>query len=274
VVTAGNPVTITATLSGTPTPTGVAQLVIDHVSSSGLVTVTGGVATFTYPSLTLGTHSIGINYSGDVNYAMVFDAAPIPGQNPIIITVVDPTTTSLVLLPAVNQPLGTPLLITGHVAGTYVPLVSSGNVQITVDGSTVATLPVTAGGDFSTSYANIPGGVHTVLANYLGNSTWGASTGGSASNYQVTRILPPLITITTSPVSPAPGAPFNITLTLGAAVGLIPTGQVQLVIDHVSVGGLVTLAGGSVTIAYPGLTGGTHTYRLQLYRRYQLPAVL
>jgi Bacterial Ig-like domain (group 3) len=69
--TAGQAVTFTATISvsspGSGTPTGTVSF-YDGSSSIGTGSVSGGVATFTTSSLSMGTHSIKAVYSGDTNF--------------------------------------------------------------------------------------------------------------------------------------------------------------------------------------------------------------
>ncbi len=261
VLTTGTPFTVTVTLGGTPAPTGLVQLVIDHATAGAPVAVgAGGTTTFNHPGLSIGGHTIGINYSGDANYSSTFEPLGIPGQNPIPVTVLDPSATSLTLLPSASQSLGSGLTISGHVSGTGIALVSSGNVQITLDGNPIGTTAVNATGDYSMSYGAASVGTHAVLANFQGNSNHGPSTGGSAGNLVVTKVLPS-ISIATLPANPSAGVAFSVVLTLGGVGGLTPTGQVQLVVDHATIGGLVALNGaGIATISYPsGLTSGSHT---------------
>ena len=62
------PVTFRATVTSTGTPTGTVQFKIDGVNAGGPVTLVGGVATVTTSELTVGTHSVTADYSGDASF--------------------------------------------------------------------------------------------------------------------------------------------------------------------------------------------------------------
>jgi CSLREA domain-containing protein len=61
-------VTFTATVTSTGTPTGTVQFKIDGSNAGSSVTLSGGVASLTTAALTVGTHSISAEYSGDANF--------------------------------------------------------------------------------------------------------------------------------------------------------------------------------------------------------------
>ncbi len=64
----GQPVTLTATVTGTHgTPAGAVEF-LDGGSSLGAATISGGTATFTTSGLSVGTHTITAAYPGDTNY--------------------------------------------------------------------------------------------------------------------------------------------------------------------------------------------------------------
>ncbi|MGC9293609.1 MAG: Ig-like domain repeat protein, partial [Acidobacteriaceae bacterium] len=69
-VTYGTPVTVTATLSGNNgTPSGNIMYTLDGVVQPSVALSSGGVAQFTLPgTLSVGTHSVLVNYAGDDNY--------------------------------------------------------------------------------------------------------------------------------------------------------------------------------------------------------------
>jgi hypothetical protein len=68
----GQAVTFTATVATTPqsnsTPTGSVQFQIDGSNAGSAVTLTGGSASFSTSTLTVGTHTIGAFYSGAASY--------------------------------------------------------------------------------------------------------------------------------------------------------------------------------------------------------------
>jgi subtilase family serine protease len=71
-VTAGASVTLTATVTGSNgTPTGTVQFLVNNTLLGGPVTLSGGVATYTYVTScsTLGQQDMSVSYSGDGTYA-------------------------------------------------------------------------------------------------------------------------------------------------------------------------------------------------------------
>jgi hypothetical protein len=249
----GGSVAITATLSGATTPTGMVQLVIDHGSASVPVILINGSATVNYAGFSAGPHTVGFNYSGDSNFLPFFDAVPIPG-NPITIVPLVPTTITIGVAPGTVN-LGNPVTISGLVTPTPGPA----ELGKRADYSGCRPDRNCARGFHRQLHSVIllsSAGVHTVAANYLGNSTWAASS--NSGSLTVNKILPPLITISTLPVAPAVGVSVAITIVLSPASGFIPTGQVQLVIDHGTVS-ILTLVNGSSTFTYPGFSFGSHT---------------
>ncbi|HEU5400129.1 MAG TPA: Ig-like domain repeat protein [Terriglobales bacterium] len=67
----GTPITLTATVTGStggPTPTGSVSFYNGTTLLAGPLTLSSGVASYTTSSLTVGTYSISVSYSGDANY--------------------------------------------------------------------------------------------------------------------------------------------------------------------------------------------------------------
>jgi hypothetical protein len=70
----GQPVTFTASLGvlapGAGTPSGTVQFLVDGADSGTPVPLSGGIASFSFSSLPIGSHTISAGYSGDGNFVM------------------------------------------------------------------------------------------------------------------------------------------------------------------------------------------------------------
>jgi len=84
-----------------------------------------------------------------------------------------------------------------------------------------------------------------------------ASARGSESQAQtvfasaeLAAVAPPF-TITTNPINPTALSNFTVTITLSPVGGIVPTGQVQLVINSANSGNLTPLVNGSATLPVP-----------------------
>jgi hypothetical protein len=110
--TAGQPVTFTATVThaGAGTPTGTVTFTVDGTPQPS-VNLSGNTASFTATGLTVGSHTIRANYSGDLNFA----GSP---SSPLTQSVgIGPTTTTLASS-ANPSSVGQPVTFTAVVAVT------------------------------------------------------------------------------------------------------------------------------------------------------------
>lgn len=130
----GEPIVLTTTLPAAATGT---VTFLDNglaLPSPSLVTLSSGVATYTYKSPSLGNHSFTANYSGDANYMGVSSAA-LP-----LTVVLNPTTTLVTLSPATSW-YGYPLTVNVTVAGEGGAVVSAGGtiscIATSSSGSTI-----------------------------------------------------------------------------------------------------------------------------------------
>lgn len=203
----GTSVTFTATVassSGSGTPTGT---VIFYDGSTALATQTlaSGTATYSTSSLTVGTHSITAQYSGDTNYA----ASSSTALSFIVTAVSSPMNTSTVLTASPTSGItGASISLSATVtpaSGTAVP---AGTVTF-LDGSTALgsqNLSASGVGTFSTSSLAV--GIHTITAQYSGNANFKASTS-------------PAVTVTIS--APVPDFSLSITPTNGTESSTSPS---------------------------------------------------
>jgi sugar lactone lactonase YvrE len=247
----GTPVTFSASVTGTGSqPVGTVIFVDTNAGqTTTLATVpvsSSGLATVTNSALSIGTHSITAQYSGDVNHAAATSTA-------LAERIVQTTSTTL-NSSAPHSIAGTPVTWTAAVTGANNQPIT-GTITIS-DGATVVTAatPNTAGTISFTSAAMIPG-THTLVAAYSGDTLNAASS--STPAVQTVAIAQTSTAFTTS-VNPAFA---GSTLTLAATItgnGGTPGGSVTF-LDGATVLSTVPLNGaGSASLALTSLLPGIH----------------
>ena len=246
-------VTVTPDDDSAGTPSGFATLFHDGTEVEATV-LTGGTATFTRTGLAPGEHTFTARYDPD-------DADHTGSTSATLILVVpDPE----------PEAVGTTTTVASTVSGRDADLevtVSpdegttdpTGTVTITVDGATVATRDLTAGGATHTVTGLAPG-EHSVVASYTPDD--GDAFTGSTSATE-TLVVDPVAT-TTSLTGALTGDPADGTARLQVGVGSdpdlgSPTGSYVLLdgADQVDAG---TLVEGTAVIDLSGLAPGAHTF--------------
>jgi hypothetical protein len=210
--TFGQKVTFTATIS-LAVATGIVTF-FDGGTALGTGTVSGGKATFSTDSLTVGNHSITANYSGDTlrqgsNSATLTQLINVPTGS---------TTTTTTLSSLSAAVFGQGVTFTATVTGSG----ATGIVTFFDNGTALGTGTVTSG-QATVSTNSLAVGSHPITATYSGNGTF-ASSSTAASQTQtvnqaststvVTSSLTPstfgqavLLTATVSVTSPGAGSP-------------------------------------------------------------------
>lgn len=250
--TTGQPITFTATLTpasvGAAAPTGTVQF-FDGAVPLGTATIAGGAASFATTGLTGTTaHAITATYSGDTLYAASSSPVLTVGKN----TSTAATSTTLTALPAI-APVGAAVVLTAIVTPTLNNVPPTGTVQFTNGGAVLCNVALT-GSTATCSVTTFPVGNTSVVANYLGDSSYAASTSNSAV-VSMTASSATLSASISPAVAPAGGI-ATVTATLVAANGTVPTGTITATVLGVT-GGIynVTLPGtvntSTVTVMIP-----------------------
>jgi len=163
----GQPVTFTASVtpsSGTSTPTGTVMF-LDGSTVIGSSTLdASGSATFSTSSLSVGTHSITAQYSGDATFAGSSSSALSQTVNKS-----DTTTT----LTSNHNPSKTLQTVTFR--ATVSPAAATGTVRF-FDGSTLLGSATLSGGVASFSTFSLAAGTHSITAQYGGDGRFNGST--------------------------------------------------------------------------------------------------
>ncbi|MFF1956029.1 Ig-like domain-containing protein, partial [Streptomyces sp. NPDC058220] len=241
--------TVTATPPGAGTPTGTVDF-FDGATLLGTSTLSGGVATFSVSTLSVGTHSLTAVYSGDSNFTT--STSPIDTQ-----TVTTAGTSTLLTSAPDPSVFGQAKILTATVssiAGT-----PTGTVSF-FDGATLLGTSTLTGGVATLSVSTLSAGTHSLTAVYSGDSNFAGST--SPVDTQTVTKANTSTAVTASPDPSVFGQPKTLTATVtpvapGAGT---PTGTVTFFL-----GGIpqppVPLVGGAATLTTSTQPAGTRSVR-------------
>jgi hypothetical protein len=242
--------TVAAASPGGGTPTGSVTFFVDGVPQLPTATLSGGVATLTSTSLTVGNHIVTATYNGDTNF--------IGSSGSLPIQVVNKANTTTALTSSANpsekgQSVTFTATVTAASPGAGTP---TGAVTFVIDGApNTATLSGGGVASFTTSTLGI--GNHSVTASYGGDPNFSAST--SAPLSQGVNVAATRTTLASSPNPSASGQLVTFTATVAPSAGPgTPTGTVTFK-DGASALGTGTLAAGVASFATSSLAVGGHS---------------
>ncbi len=242
----GQNVIFTGQIIGSPTATGNLTFRDNNVILATVPLNATGAASFATTSLSVGTHTVSITYSGDTN----FSAAS--GQlTQTVIAASTSTSISSNLNPATYSQ---PLTLSATVASNGG--LATGAVTFTEAGLPLGSAPLDPHGDASLTLSTLSPGAHTIVASYAGD--------GKASPSTSTPFLVVVKQITalavSSPHNPAQTlAPVSLTATITSPQAALPSGSVVFT-EGVSTLGTVPVDGsGHATLTLPHMLAGTHT---------------
>ncbi|HET6929294.1 MAG TPA: Ig-like domain repeat protein [Candidatus Acidoferrum sp.] len=243
--TSGQQVTLTATVS--PTPTGSPTGTVNFYNGStllGTATVNAsGVATMTTSSLPVGTNSLSATYSGNTNFATSTSSTLTENVTGAALTA---TTTILVASPN-PATSGQQVTLTATVSPT--PTGSPTGTVSFYNGSTLlGTATVNASGVATLTGLNFSPGTAGITAVYSGNASFATSTSPSV-NLTVSNAAAYTVT--------APQTPYNVTAGKSVDVNVMvsPVGGAYNNLVVMSASGLPP--GASATFTPPSVTPGS-----------------
>lgn len=237
---------ITATVTGIAVPQGTVQLTVDGTPGP-TATLTSGAATFPRPT---GSHTLTAAYTGDGLNPAATSAA-------LTLTAGQAATSIITQPPSPNDYAGLPLAlnasVTAPTGGT-----PTGTVNFLEGTTTVATAQLAAG-IASGVYLAPAAGSHTIVANYLGDANFAASTAPP-----VTAIVNPMPDFaiattgaTTQTIAAGSIATYNLTITpLNGSF----TGAVSLAVSGLPFGATASFAPPQVV---PGSSPAATTLSVQ-----------
>lgn len=253
--TLGDSVDFIATIGAAPpgagTPTGNIEFVIDG-GTPQIIPLAAGSATLSTASLTVGTHSLTVNYvgSGEFNGSTATLAG---GQ------VVQRASASISLSSSASPSVfGQSVTFSSTVMA--VPPASgtpTGAVEFVADGVPISPPVALVGGSASLDVSTLATGTHTIDANYLGDADFGSATTSQTQQVNAASTLTSLAS-SANPSVFGQNVDFTATVTTQAPGAGVASGSVEFVID----GGApqpVALVAGSATLSTSTLDAGSHS---------------
>jgi hypothetical protein len=217
---------------------------MDGSSVLGTVALSGGSASITLSSLTVGGHNITAVYSGDTNFL---------GSNAAIAQTVNQAATSTSLSSTVNpSSFGQNITFSASVTSGASSAIT-GSIAF-MDGSTLLGTVALSNGSASISFSSFVVGGHTITATYSGDTNYA---GSSATLTEVVNKAGTTTTLNSSQSSTTFGQTVTFTASVFAASG-DPTGIVTFM-DGSTVLGTGTLVNGVATFSTSSLAVGSHT---------------
>jgi sugar lactone lactonase YvrE len=247
-------VTFTATVTtgkGTGNLTGTVTFSDGATMLQAGVPLSGGVASFTTPSLSVGSHSITASYNGDPTH--------LPDtSSPALVQVVSEATTTNIFSSANPSAFGASVTFTAAVTAPYGGgIVPDGSVVFS-DGTTVlgtATLNPSGIATFATSA--LANGQHSITAAYGGDALKFIL--GSPSNTLSQDVQAPSTTVLASTPNPSTyGTSVSFVATVTPAGGVTPTGKVTFLDGGAQIGA-ASLTNGVATLSTSSLAPGQHS---------------
>jgi hypothetical protein len=253
--TYGQSVTFTAVVTNASrTPTGSVTFT-DGATAYGPVALTGGTASIAISTLSVGSHSIVANYTGDaVNSFAPSSSAPV--TQTVNLATSTTTVSSSVNPSYINQTVTFTATMASQFGGAL-----SGNVTFKQGATTLATVSLPLGSTqvtYSTTYTTA--GTYSITAVYSGDTNSIGST--SAALRQTVKALP----IATKTVVTTSGSPsfINQSVTFTASISStdgVPDNATVTFFDGATAIGTTTSTSGLATFSTSALAARTHTIK-------------
>jgi len=248
----GQTVTMTATVTGNGgTPGGTVTFLDGGAALGSAVALNaGGGASFTSSSLSDGTHTITVSYSGDAN-----DTAS--ASSSVSLTVLQ--TATLTVQTTTGDPAAARTDV--HLVATLTPLqgiVPTGTVTFLDGGTAIGTGTLSGSATVATATfdtTTLAVGTHEITVSYAGDGKTEAVV--SAAYPMTIAAVGSSVTVTASANPAVFGKVLTFTAGVTSTTG-VPTGTVKFE-DAGTVIGTGTLSSGSATFATSALAAGTHT---------------
>ena len=237
----GQPVTITATLSGSPTGS---VILTDGSTQVGTATLTNGVATFTLSNLSVGAHTLTATYAGDSLYNS--------GSGSLSLTVGKALPTVAITSSPSPVAFGQALTLTAAITST-----GSGTPTGTVtfsEGSTVLGSGTLSAGSGSFTLSSLTVGSHNITAAYSGDASFNSNS--ASSSISITKASTTLM-LGSNVLNPVFGQAVTIAANVNTASGS-PSGTVSLSDGSTSLG-TMNLVSGAASFNLSNLAVGSHS---------------
>jgi sugar lactone lactonase YvrE len=226
--------------TGTGTPTGGVDLLLDGSAVSVGSALTSGKVSVTLSNISAGTHTLTAYYSGDTTYSTSASTA-------YSFSVIKATTATTLAISSTANYASVPVTLKATVSNVNVPSATpSGSVTFYSGKGSLGTVTLTAGVATLTTTL-LPASTDSITAVYLGDANDVTST--STAMTDVVAIVPTTLSLIATPSVLVSGSTTVLTATI---VGTPITG---------SFGGTVTFTSGTTTLATVNVSaGGIATY--------------
>jgi len=250
----GQSVTYTATVSaadpGSGAPTGTVTFK-DGATTLGVGTLSGSIATYTTSGMTVGTHSITTEFSGDGNFANSTSTA--------LSQIVNKAVTEISIASSPNPSIyGQPITLTASVSAvTPVSGTPTGTVTFK-DGANIIGTSTLVGGIASHIASGTATGIHSITAEYSGDGSFANSVSTALIQTVNRAVTETYIVSSQNPSAFGQLVTYTATVSTITLESGIPSGTVTFK-DGASDMGVVTLNGGVATYTTQGLATGGHS---------------
>jgi hypothetical protein len=245
----GQVITFTAGVTSNTTgkPTGTVTL-LDGTTVIGTSALTGGVATFSISTLSVGSHSITASYGGDSNFIASTSAV----LSQVVQNGSTSTTVSSSLNPStINQSAILTAMVSSSLTGTI-----SGIVTFLDGSTTLGSSSLNGSGSATLAISTLAVGTHNITAAYSGDGAFTAST--SAVLSQVVQKANTSTTLSSAPASANLNQTVTFTATVTPGTAGEPTGAVNF-LDGTTQIGSAALNGAAATFSTSALAAGSHS---------------
>lgn len=249
----GQPVTLTATVTsgGAPVTSG-SVVFADGGVSLGSGTLDGaGQALLTVNNLALGARSLSATFTPSSD-ALAGSAGG------TTVTVVDASTDVSVSADPASPTPGESVTLTAQVAAAAPSdlAISSGSVTFSVNGTTVGSAPVTAGGQASLTVNSLGAGTSNVVATYTPANNSGLASSMGSDNVTETTTIATATALSLSTQAAVAGQPVTLTASVTAS-SAVTTGTVTFAENGAPLGSAAVDANGQASFTVSALTVGT-----------------
>ena len=255
-VTAGQTLNLVATVSasGTASLSGIVNFMSGSTVLGSASVNSSGVATLSTASLSAGTYSLTARYVGNSSFGSSTSAA----SSVTVTASIAATTTSLVASPNTVTTGQTLNLVATVSANRTASL--SGTVNF-INGSTVlGSGSVNTSGVATLSTASLPAGTYSLIAQYVGNSSFGASkSAATAVTVTASTAATTRTSLVASPNTVPTGQTLNLVATVSASGTASLSGTVNFMNGSTVLGSASVNASGVATLSTASLPAGTYS---------------
>jgi len=244
----GHSLSFTASVTGNATqPSGSIRFYDGNTLLGSSATDSTGTAIFTTSTLTLGSHAITANFTGD--------AVDSPSVSPVLTQVVKRAATLALSSPLNPSKVGNSVTFSVTVSASGAQ--PTGTVLFSDGATAVATVAVQPDGTAAYTVSSLPAGIHTLSAAYSGDTT--TLSGSSSPLSHTVEKWSSTTTLSSPNASTTVGSPVTFSISVTPTSTVAPTGTVVLK-DGATVLSTLTLDGsGSASYQISSLAVGNHT---------------